>query len=96
VEIIAGQVGRITPDGRIQEFPLPNRAAKPHAIVADPAGGCWFTEWAANRIAHVSPQGAVRHYDLPTPASEPHGITVAADGTVWAALETGAAAHLIP
>ena len=94
VEIIAGQVGRITADGEIREFPLPDRVAKPHAIIADPAGGCWFTESAANRIGHVSADGTFRHYDLPSPASEPHGITVALDGTVWAALETGAAARL--
>jgi len=94
VEIVAGQVGRITPDGEIQEFPLPDRAARPHAIVADPAGGCWFTEWAANRIGNVSPHGAFRHYDLPTPTSEPHGITVAPDGAVWSALEAGTAARL--
>jgi virginiamycin B lyase len=95
-EILAGQIGRISPDGKISEFPLPDRAAKPHAIVADPSGGCWFTEWAANRIGHISPDGAFRHYDLPTPASEPHGLTVAPDGAVWAALETGAAARLAP
>ena len=65
-------------------------------VAADPAGGCWFTEWAANRIGHVGPHGVFRHYDLPTPASEPHGVTVALDGTVWSALETGTAAHLVP
>jgi virginiamycin B lyase len=71
------------------------RAVRPdRTIVADPAGCCWFTEWAANRIGHISPDGAFRHHDLPTPASEPHGITVALDGTVWTAQETGTAAQL--
>ena len=84
------------PDGRIDEFPLPDRAARPHAIVADPAGGCWFTEWGANRVGHIDPDGHITAHTLPTPASEPHGLTVTPDGAVWAALEIGAVAHLTP
>lgn len=37
---------RITTDGVVAEIPLPGSAARPHALV----GGCWFTEWAADRI----------------------------------------------
>ena len=95
VEIAAGQIGRIGPDGRIEEFPLPDRDARPHAIIADPtAGGCWFTEWAAGRIGHITPNGKIDEYDLPTPSSEPHGLTVAGDGTLYVALETGLLARL--
>jgi virginiamycin B lyase len=30
-------VGRITADGQITEYPLPDRSARPHAIIADPS-----------------------------------------------------------
>ncbi|WP_330160952.1 hypothetical protein [Nocardiopsis tropica] len=96
VEIGAGQVGRLTPDGDVREFPLPRRDSRPHAITADPAGGCWFTEWGANRIGHVTAEGEIDLVDLPTPRSEPHGIAVTADGAVWAALENGSLARLAP
>nr|BFE56828.1 virginiamycin B lyase [Dactylosporangium thailandense] len=97
VEIGAGQLGRITADGEIAEFPLPDRAARPHAIVADPAGGCWYTEWAGNRLGHVDAGGTgIRTWDLPTPDSEPHGLAVAPDGTVWVALERGSVARFSP
>ncbi|MET7857550.1 hypothetical protein ABZS81_10015 [Streptomyces sp. NPDC005318] len=36
VEIGAGQIGRITPDGRTTEFPLPDRTSRPHAITHKP------------------------------------------------------------
>jgi virginiamycin B lyase len=60
-EIGAGQVGRITAAGQITEYPLPDRSARPHAIIADPSdGGCWFTEWAANRHHDPGPAGTAR------------------------------------
>ncbi|MFD0471315.1 hypothetical protein ACFQ0B_25630 [Nonomuraea thailandensis] len=38
VEIGAGQVGRIDTTGKITEHPLPDRAARPHAIITGPGG----------------------------------------------------------
>ncbi|MFC9764821.1 hypothetical protein [Rhodococcus jostii] len=86
VEIGAGQIGRISVHGRIDEFALPDRSTRPHAIVADPDGGCWFTEWGANRIGHIDASGDITECDLPTTPSEPHGIAVGPDGAVWVAL----------
>lgn len=95
MEIAAGQLGRIEADGEIVEFSLPDRAARPHAIVADPDGGAWFTEWGANRIGRIDPTGRIEGWALPTPNAEPHGITRTPTG-IWAALEIGAIAHLTP
>ena len=93
---MAGQVGKISVEsGSIEEFPLPDRAARPHAIVAAPRGGCWFTEWQGNRIGHISSAGKITEHDLPTPASEPHGITIGPDGAVWVALEARGVARLL-
>lgn len=96
VEIGAGRIGRITPDAAIDEFALPDRASRPHAIAADADGNCWFTEWGANRIGRITPEGRIDEHDLPGTSCEPHGITVAPDGTVWTALETGSVVRLTP
>ena len=76
------------------EFPLPDRAGRPHGITAGGDGEMWFTEWGGNRIGSITPDGVVEVHDLPTPRSEPHGITLGPDGAVWTALETGALARL--
>lgn len=95
-EIAAGQIGRVDRDGKLSEFPLPDRDSKPHAIVADPKGGCWFTLWGSNQLGFITADGTITVTDLPTPKSEPHGLAVAPNGTVWIALETGFLAELRP
>jgi virginiamycin B lyase len=94
VEIAAGRVGRISTRGEITEFDLPDRAARPHAIIAVAPGDCWFTEWGANRVGHISASGEIATYALPSPASEPHGITLGPDGALWVAQETGTVARV--
>lgn len=64
---IAGQIGRITPDGSIAEFALPDRASRPHAITTGGNGALWFTEWDGNRVGSITVDGAIEVHDLPTP-----------------------------
>ncbi len=106
VEIAAGQLGRLTSAGEFTEYALPDRSAKPHAIVATGVGDCWFTEWAGNAVGHlivsetitergaVTEPEAVTEHRLPSAASEPHGICRGPDGALWVALETGGVARL--
>lgn len=93
-EIGAGQIGRITLDGLITEFPLPDRTSRPHAITPGSDGNQWFTEWAGNRVGSITPDGTITVLDLPTAGSEPHGITLGPDGALWTALEIGALARI--
>jgi virginiamycin B lyase len=56
VEAGADQVGRITADGKITEFPLPRRErmhAHPTAIVAGPDGAVWFSEPLVGALARI-------------------------------------------
>jgi virginiamycin B lyase len=77
------------------EFPLPDRAGRPHAITAG-GGRLWFTEWAGNRAGSITIDGMIETYDLPTPGCEPHGIAVGPDGALWVALENGSLARVGP
>jgi len=93
-EILAGAIGRVDRRGSVTEYALPDRTAKPHAIVADPAGGgCWFTLWGSDQLGRIGLDGvfAEPFIDLtPSGHTEPHGLAVDRDGTVWVAMESGA------
>ncbi|MEU7038521.1 hypothetical protein ABZ958_33310 [Streptomyces sp. NPDC046237] len=43
-ETAADRIGRISTSGEITEFPLPDRAGRPHAIAPGADGALWFTE----------------------------------------------------
>ena len=74
-------VGRITPDGKLTEFPIPFTAA---AIAAGPDGNLWFTEADGNRIGRITPAGVVTEFSAGLSTdSEPNGIAAGPDGNVW-------------
>jgi virginiamycin B lyase len=91
-EIGAGRVGRLVPGEAPREFDLPDRAARPHAVAPDGAGGCWVTLWAASALAHLDERGTVTALHDLGEGEEPHGLAVAPDGAVLVALESG---HLV-
>lgn len=93
-EIGAGRVGRLVPGEPLQEFDLPDRAARPHAVAPDGAGGCWVTLWAADSLAHLDERGTVTAVHDLGAGSEPHGVAVGPDGTVLVALEIGQVAMI--
>ena len=86
-------MGHISPDGGIHEFALPDRTARPHAIVADRHDRCWLSQWGNSRVARVTADGHLHEITLPA-ASESHGLTIGPDGALWVALETGSAARI--
>jgi virginiamycin B lyase len=90
----AGQIGRIDPDGRIEEFPLADRGSRPHAVAATPDGGCWATLWASSSVVRIDRDGRVVDQVAFRPGAEPHGLALADDGTLWVALEAGSLAHI--
>ena len=57
------RVGRITTDGRIQEFSkgIPVRSY-PGGIVAGSDGNMWFTLYHGNELARITPKGVVARY----------------------------------
>jgi virginiamycin B lyase len=85
-DIGGGRVGHVDAAGAVRQMVFDDPACRPHAVAADPDGGCWATLWATGRLARVTPDGDVEQY--PLPGREPHGLALT--GThVWVALESG-------
>lgn len=76
------QVGRITPAGKITEFPLPG-TTDIEGIAAGPDGNLWFTAPGAGQIGRVTTKGVVKVFHIKTADPSPRGITAGPDGNVW-------------
>ena len=91
------KIGRITTDGVITQFALPEAsctglasdlACEPTGIAADKNGDIWFTEADANRIGRFHPEtSAFTEYPLPEGSISPGGIALGSDHRIWFTFE---------
>jgi virginiamycin B lyase len=81
------QIGRITPDGKIATFAMPDRGdatGSPSDIVLGPDGAMWFTSFNESRIGRITAAGAITEFnDGISDGSSPDGIATGADGSLW-------------
>ncbi len=92
-ESLGNQIGRVTPAGGFQNFPLPttcNYSLKcgPDSIITGPDGALWFTESSGNRIGRITPAGTIQEFALPTNCNNssrcgPAGITSGPGDLLW-------------
>ncbi len=81
-EALGNNIGRITPHGKITEFPAP----APQFITVGPDGNLWFTALDGNNtIDRITTSGAITEFPIPTAKSRPLGITAGPAHTseVW-------------
>ena len=93
-EVGARQIGRITPNGSITEFPVPDSGAGgPTELATGPDGNVWFVEPGPSQFGRITAQGVVTIFPLPMPDVKPNGITTSLstptdialgpDGNLW-------------
>lgn len=63
--IAADRIGRITPGGPVEEFPVAT-GSMPSLITAGPDGAVWFTEIGAGQVGRIFPDGRIEEFPLPT------------------------------
>jgi virginiamycin B lyase len=71
------RVGRITPDGKVSEFPIPSANGSPINIAVGPDRNIWFTK--AGKLGRVTPDGTITEFDLPSPSAGPTGLSAGSD-----------------
>lgn len=85
-EYRGNQIGKISPQGVITEFPLPTARSYPNSITRGADGNLWFTESGGmnwNLIGRITPTGAITEFAIPTANSDPSHIISGADGNLW-------------
>jgi streptogramin lyase len=85
-EFNGNMIGRITPDGVVDEFSAGiSPGYWPGSITLGPDGNLWFTEeYYGNNIGCITPAGVITEFPhIPTVDSYPTGITAGPDGNVW-------------
>lgn len=85
-----GQVGRITPQGQLSEFPILLANSDPIMITSGPDGNLWFTDDGTGAIGRITPganpQASLVEFPIPVPdagRSFLEGITSGPDGNLW-------------
>jgi virginiamycin B lyase len=89
-ELQASKIGRVTPQGKIDEFRIPTDDSRPIAIIPDPkAKALWFSEEAGNNVARIDMKGAITEFPVPPAKHNPQpayilaGLAFDADGNLW-------------
>jgi streptogramin lyase len=77
------KIGRITTNGVITEYPLPNAMSIPAAIASGPDGALWFNELGGSNIGRITTSGVVTEFPLPAADVGVWGIASGPDGNLW-------------
>jgi virginiamycin B lyase len=81
---MGNSIGRITPEGVITEFLIPDASAHPLGITTGPDGNLWFTEnRGPNRIARITTSGEITDFRSLGDEANPFGIATGPDGALW-------------
>jgi virginiamycin B lyase len=76
-------IGRVTPTGQVNEFPIPTPNSEPAAITRGADGDMWFTEPGAGKIGRITPAGAIEEIPVPSVGERRNGIALGSDGNLW-------------
>ena len=81
----AGRIGRLTPSGRLTEFPpIPSGPtdANPEGITTGPDGNLWFADLTYARIGRITLSGQLVEFRVPS-GNVSGSITAGPDGNLW-------------
>jgi virginiamycin B lyase len=86
-ELLGHSIGRISTDGQVTGFMIPNFVqpvgVRPAAIALGPDGNIWFGELLRDNIGRITPSGVITEFPFPAINSTTTDMTVGADGALW-------------
>lgn len=82
----ANQIGRISMDGIVTEYPIPTEDALDDTqgfVGLGPDGAIWFNEDRVNKLGRITPDGTITEVDLPQGMAPIRQMVAGADGALW-------------
>lgn len=82
----ANQIGRISMDGVVTEYPIPTEDALDDTqgfVGLGPDGAIWFNEDRVNKLGRITPDGTITEVDLPQGTAPIRQIVAGTDGALW-------------
>ncbi len=76
-------IGRMTPAGQVNEFPVPTVGAEPAAIALGADGDMWFTEPGTSKIGRITSVGEITEFSVPDVTSALQGLALGPEGKLW-------------
>jgi virginiamycin B lyase len=85
VETTAQQIGRISTEGVVTEFPLEEGgiAEAQGFIAVGPDGALWFNMDDSNQLGRITSTGEITQFDLPEGLSPIRELVTGPDGALW-------------
>jgi streptogramin lyase len=78
-----GKIGRVTPDGVMNEFALPSGASSLLGLVSGPDGNLWIRDYGG-KIYRMSTSGSTTTYRIPTTSyGSDRELVPGPDGALW-------------
>jgi streptogramin lyase len=86
-----GAIEKISPNGTVTTYALPNPAAYPGGLVVGPDHNLWFVERLTGAVAKITTSGVVTEYPIPGAVVNTFHFsgfpTVGSDGNIWVAYD---------
>lgn len=82
----ANQIGRISMDGVVTEYPIPSEDAIDPTqgfVGLGPDGAIWFNEDLVNKLGRITPDGTITEFDLPEGTGGIREMVAGPDGNLW-------------
>lgn len=82
----ANQIGRISVDGVVTEYPIPTEDAMEDTqgfVGLGPDGAIWFNEDRVNKLGRITPDGTITEFDLPQGMASIRQMVAGTDGALW-------------
>jgi virginiamycin B lyase len=77
-------IAKVTSDGTLSEFHMPNDDSVPGNLMKAPDGSIWFTQPYLNRIAKIADDGTITTtYTIPRAEVYPSSLMMGPDGNFW-------------